>query len=561
MKSPASSPFTSEFSVEFEAERQAWLRRRFLWYAGFVLVTNIVATIWAVAAWSSGAMQAAPSPAVAIKALMLALVGGAVTLGLYGAGFYYVWHRRNGPTWPPTRIAFWLIVLTGLFSLLTTPMITNEFVSQPRRTAAAAPIVIDPTPISGAADRAEVGAALAGALQPGAEEHPDDRSAVEKRNSATQTAAAGFAAVWGIFITHVLACLFLPWTPRESFRPLMPLIAATALIMIAFSVRAAVAGAGSGALGAIAAGVVASSMVIGLPGAGVCWWRHARFHRRFTFDVMRGRYVEMRQELTNARQIHESLFPSPCHRDGLRFRFLYEPMRQIGGDYLYTRFDDSTTGNRPFNLVLTDVTGHGIPAALTVNRLHGELERIFAENPGCPPGKVLALLNRYVNLTLANHSVYATALCVRVDPAKDTLEYASGGHPPAFLRGADGSIQSLECTTLVLGAAAGPDFEAGSRTVRFMPGDTLIAYTDGALEARDAAGRYFGMVGIERVLAASSPDPDHGWPRAVLRAVDEHRFGPIADDTLIVELTRDVLPAPAKPQSTPEWANVRASTP
>ncbi|MBM4107723.1 MAG: serine/threonine-protein phosphatase [Phycisphaerae bacterium] len=544
MKTLSSSPFTSEFSAEFEAERQAWLRRRFLWYVGFVLVTNAVAAAWAIFAWSRGGMQSATTPATAIKALMLGLVGAAVTLGLYGAGFYYVWHRRNGPAWPPTRIAFWLIVLTGLFSLLTTPMITNELVSQPRRSAAAAPIVIDPTPIGGAADRAEVGVALAGAVQPAASEHPDGRPSGDKRKSANQTAVAGFAAVWGIFITHVLACLFLPWTPRESFRPLMPLIAATALVMIAFSVRAAVAGAGSGALVAIAAGVVASSMVIGLPGAGVCWWRHARFHRRFTFDVMRGRYVELRQELTNARQIHESLFPAPFHRDGLRFRYLYEPMRQIGGDYLYIRFDDARAGPRPCNLVLTDVTGHGIPAALTVNRLHGELERIFAENPGCPPGKVLALLNRYVHLTLANHSVYATALCLRFDPARDTLEYASGGHPPAFLRGADGSIDRLDCTTLVLGAEVGADFEPDTRALRFMPGDTLIAYTDGALEARDAAGRYFGIVGLERLLAASTPDAEHGWPRAVLRAVDAHRYGPIADDTLVVEITRD-LPAPS----------------
>jgi sigma-B regulation protein RsbU (phosphoserine phosphatase) len=142
-----------------------------------------------------------------------------------------------------------------------------------------------------------------------------------------------------------------------------------------------------------------------------------------------------------------------------------------------------------------------------------------------------------VHLTLANHSVYVTALCFKIDHEADTLHYASGGHPPAFLRAVDGTIERLDSTAFVLGAAAGGDFQPCPRSLRFGPGDALIAYTDGATEARDMQGRYLGVAGIQRVVASGLGDAE-SWPAALAAAVDSHRHGPIADDTLVIEITR-----------------------
>jgi serine phosphatase RsbU (regulator of sigma subunit) len=187
-----------------------------------------------------------------------------------------------------------------------------------------------------------------------------------------------------------------------------------------------------------------------------------------------------------------------------------------------------------------DVTGHGIPAALTVNRLHGELTRIFAEHPDMQPGEVLCLLNKYTHLTLSNHSVYVTAMCISVDPRTETLTYASGGHPPAFLRDAAGRVHEMESTTFVLGACPPEHFHADPKTIPFHPGDTVIAYTDGATEARDEHGRYFGINGIQKIVACENPDPDGGWPTTIRRAVEKYRFGPTADDILVIEIRRPV---------------------
>src|SRR5690606_28540475 len=93
------------------------------------------------------------------------------------------------------------------------------------------------------------------------------------------------------------------------------------------------------------------------------------------------RYGEFRRELTDARRIHESLFPKPKCEGDVHFLYLYEPMRQIGGDYLFVSCAPTDDGRREMlSFVVIDVTGHGIPAALTVNRLHGELSRLFAED-------------------------------------------------------------------------------------------------------------------------------------------------------------------------------------
>lgn len=473
-----SATFTTEFGHEFEAERGQWLRRRFLWYTGVVVVLGLLGMGVGVVTMLLGR---GPSADYLRSSGQIAnTVIGVVSMAIYVWAFLYVRRRSRGHA-TTLSIAYWLIVINGLLS------------------------------IAAAVIQAEWGPRV---------------GADPERTARLVVVAGGLSQ---IFMTHFFACLFLPWTPKESVRPLVPLFVAQLLVMVVY-VRSQW----------VQMAVLAALMpMTALPGAFICWWRHSRFRDRFTTRMIRGKYNEMRRELVDARRIHEALFPSPNLSGPVRFTYRYEPMRQIGGDYLYChRPPAGGPGAGTMSVVLIDVTGHGIPAALTVNRLHGELERVFAENHDVGPGEVLRLLNRYVHLTLATHSVYVTALCLRVDPATDTLEYASGGHPPAFLRAVDGTIDQLDSTAFVLGACAGEDFEPEPRSLRFGPGDTLVAYTDGAIEARDSGGRMLGINGLRRLIAAGRPES--GWAVGVLRAVEQHRKGPPDDDTLVIELHRPV---------------------
>jgi hypothetical protein len=342
--------------------------------------------------------------------------------------------------------------------------------------------------------------------------------------------AAGLPAGGWLFfaMTHLIACILLPLTPRQAIWPVLGVAGVSALSRIFVE-------SGGWAPHILS---IAFSPIVGLPGALIAWFRHSRRVGDFKAQFFYSRYGEMRRELIDARKLHESLFPAPVSAGPVRVNYTYEPMRQIGGDFLYvfrTPADDGL--GVVTNAVLLDVTGHGIPAALTVNRLHGELERVFAEDPGSGPGHVLRLLNRYVHLTLSHHSVYVTALCLRIDPTRHELAYASGGHPPAFLRAVDGTIDELHSTSLVLGAAADVDFDPLPETRSFAPGDTLIAYTDGAIECRDQTGKMLKISGLQRLVATQQATAGE-WSQTVLDAVTRFRFGPPADDTLVVEIHR-----------------------
>lgn len=540
-----SQTFTTEFGHEIEAERERWLRRRFLWYAGAVLVINLI-----------------PVLAIPFRYLLpeserggqveflLSMASSAFTLLLYGGAFWYVKTRHSGRL-PPLRVVYWLIIITGIVQLLAGPILARGVVEQESLRVQRAGLVIDmgserpateASPSTGDGSQAEPERAAPA---------PKTKRELTPRERALATVQAGGLGAFGLLGLHFFACLFLPWTPSESIKPLVPLLILNAVIIVAFMGHATLTGVGSLRLAFIGSLFILISAFVAVPGAAICWWRNSRFRDRLSTRMLRGRYLELRQELTNARTIHESLFPRPHLTGPIRFNYVYEPMRQIGGDYLYASFHTSGGAPQPrksLSIVLIDVTGHGIPAALTVNRLHGELERIFAEHPEISPGEVLRLLNSYVHLTLATHSVYVTAVCFRVDSTSDTLDYASGGHPPAFIRTGDGRVEQLDSTSFVLGACAGSEFHPAEKTIPFHIGDTLIAYTDGALEARDKNGRFLGVNGMLKVVASVKPTPGYGLPAAILKTVEQHRHGPTEDDTLVIEVTRvaDSAPEPAR---------------
>ncbi len=345
----------------------------------------------------------------------------------------------------------------------------------------------------------------------------------------------------GFVLSYTIAASFLPWTVRQAL-----IVAGTVLGVNALCRLTPI----DGSLSWGAFFVVLAQTLFVLPGFFICWYRASSRLRDSQFYFLQRRYGEVRRELTDARRIHEAMFPAPVSTGEIRFTYRYQPMRQIGGDYLHVNTCPAKSGpDEAISVVVLDVTGHGIPAALTVNRLYGELARLYAEDPAIEPGHVLALLNRYVRLTMASHSVFVTGLAVKVDPSRDEMLYANAGHPPAFHIRADGSIDQLDSTTFLLGAVDDETFDSEMQTVMFAPGDRLIAYTDGATEARSNAGKMLGIAGMQGILASSGIQSEGGWPAALLQAVDNHRNGPPDDDTLVIEIYRPVRTAEMRTRS------------
>jgi sigma-B regulation protein RsbU (phosphoserine phosphatase) len=464
------SPFTADFREEFEAETYSLLRRRFVWFSGLLTI-------------------------ISFTLLLLSLTAGLAALylkpELSGA-----MGRLAGRLTEPRNPITWAVMLCATAAYSTCFLLAKRgsFGRQGMLRLTYLLVVVD------------------GLLHV----------------AARWADAPGALGLFGVMITHVLACSILPWTPSQAIKPLVPVLIADGVLTVTLGHHG------------LAASVVmlAVSVLVGMPGTFLCMLRHSRRLERYKLRFFQLRYGQVRRELVDARRIHESLFPPPLEKGPILFSYVYQPMHQIGGDYLYYCRSGSGAGEPPLNIVLMDVTGHGIPAALTVNRLHGELQRIFAEHPDIGPGDVLNLLNRYVHLTLANHSVYVTALCLRFCVMESTLEYASGGHPPAYLRGVDGTLHELAATAIVLGACEDAEFDPAPASMRFGPGDVLIAYTDGALEARNSVGRMIGLEGMRRLVALNNSAKPGEWPMTILQAVDRHRMGPPHDDTLVIEVLR-----------------------
>ncbi len=339
----------------------------------------------------------------------------------------------------------------------------------------------------------------------------------------------GVGSAISFLVIHSAAAALLPWRTQQALVPVGVWFLGSTLALAL----------GEPARLLDSAGVIAVSLGAGVPGIVISAVRDAGSKEREADAGDAHRFHEVNQDLLDARRIHEGAFPEAIRRGSVQFTYVYEPMSQIGGDYLHAHVGGGASPTEPaLSLVLLDVTGHGIAAALTVNRLHGELSRLYAEDPDLRPIDVLRALNKYVYLTLSEHSLFVTAFIMRADPSDNVLEYASAGHPPAFLRGSTGVIEELASTAMVLGALPDEEYMIDEGVHSLGPGDSIVAYTDGAIEVRGRDGEMLGIEGLRDVYRSGWADAKGRWPAAMVQAVERYREGESDDDTLVVELFR-----------------------
>lgn len=324
--------------------------------------------------------------------------------------------------------------------------------------------------------------------------------------------------LYRLFLWHVVACLFLPWTSWESLKPFVPLVIAWVIGVLLM--------AGNMTFTERMLTIVFGPFVF-LPGVAICIVR-LRLHSQDFRERMVGKhFLSLREEIGRARAIHETMFPKPYDDGYINMDYAFQPTRDMGGDYIHLHVGPEGIAH----VTVLDVTGHGLVAALTVNRLYGELERIRAEMPRVEPVDVLRLINRYVHLTLARHNMFVTAACLSLDPYQGLLRWASAGHPPGFLRRQSGEVVELPPTAMILGAMDDEGFVAEQVEHTIEPGDTAIAYTDGVFEARNRAGAIFGLDTL-RDLLHRQPAP-RNWPQFLNSMVEKHTGGRAEDDVLV----------------------------
>jgi serine phosphatase RsbU (regulator of sigma subunit) len=233
-------------------------------------------------------------------------------------------------------------------------------------------------------------------------------------------------------------------------------------------------------------------------------------------------------ELEIATQVQARLFPQrlPALR-ALEYAGECVQTRRVGGDY----YDFLELGRERLALVIGDIAGKGMPAALLMANLQANLRSLCAIALE-QPEQLLQSVNRVFRENTADNA-FATLFYSEFDDRTRRLRYANCGHLPALLLRAVGRVERLETTAPALGIFS--DWECPTAERQLVPGDLLAIYTDGITEAFNPSGEEFGE---ERLIEALHRSRDLS-PRDLIAAIfDEvHRFNPHEqrdDVTLIV---------------------------
>jgi len=196
--------------------------------------------------------------------------------------------------------------------------------------------------------------------------------------------------------------------------------------------------------------------------------------------------VTMKRDLEIAREIQRWLvLETPPQIPGYEIAFATRPANTVAGDYYDVLQRRTTDGaSERWLLVVADVAGKSVPAALLMATFQASLQTLSAANQ--PLEQLVYGVNRYA----CDHSMggmrFTTAFLAELDPASRTISYVSAGHNAPMLRRAAGSCERLERGGLPFGIDATARFETG--TAQLAPGDTLVIFTDGMVEAVNENG-------------------------------------------------------------------------
>jgi serine phosphatase RsbU (regulator of sigma subunit)/anti-sigma regulatory factor (Ser/Thr protein kinase) len=201
------------------------------------------------------------------------------------------------------------------------------------------------------------------------------------------------------------------------------------------------------------------------------------------------------QELRVAQLIQQQFLPKHVpDLPGWQVAAFYRAAQEVGGDFY--DFIDLPEGH--IGLVVGDVTGHGVPAALVMATTRSFLR---AEAPrSVAPGEVLARANDFLHADIPQN-MFVTCLYAVLDPASGRMTFANAGHDLPYVRTAEGLIE-LRATGMPLGAMGGMRYE--EREFTLSPGDTMLLHSDGLAEAHGPGNEMFGFPRVKGIVASKA---------------------------------------------------------
>jgi phosphoserine phosphatase RsbU/P len=214
-----------------------------------------------------------------------------------------------------------------------------------------------------------------------------------------------------------------------------------------------------------------------------------------------GDRVVMKRDLQIAREIQTWLLPgAPPQIPGLSLAYSTRPANTVAGDYydVFPRPGRTPEENRVV-VAVADVAGKSIPAAMLMATFQASLKTLSTAQVALP--ELAANMNRYASSNSQGGLRFTTAFLAEYDPVRRTLDYINAGHNNPILRRASGQIERLDVGGLPFGIM--PEAKYQSASVTLEPGDWLIIFTDGLVEAFNGRQEEYGETRVLSVLDTS----------------------------------------------------------
>jgi phosphoserine phosphatase RsbU/P len=247
---------------------------------------------------------------------------------------------------------------------------------------------------------------------------------------------------------------------------------------------------------------------------------------RCSKSLLQDRQREIEAELATAARVQQSLAPHNLEWKNLAVEAFYSPARTIGGDFGVVL----PQNDKVLDVIVCDVSGHGIGSALMANRIYSET--LHAVEHTGNPASLLESLHAFVVDRIPQDGFYFTMAAARFNSGHH-MTFAAGGHPPAMLV-SNGLVRLLDSGTGILGYLPETAAPALAEDIELAPGDRIVLYTDGLVEVFNALDDMLGVDGFAELVRDSAKLPLRKMREAILDGVTTWKGGPLSDDVSLV---------------------------
>lgn len=240
-------------------------------------------------------------------------------------------------------------------------------------------------------------------------------------------------------------------------------------------------------------------------------------------------HTMIQRDLKLAEQVQQSLVPLPISNSKIEIGLKHLPMIGVGGDFADVYYD----GEQYVYITMIDITGHGITAALLVNRICSEIRSLVRDE--FEPNEILYNLNNFVIDIFHRTGMFLTMFTSKLDLHSNAFTYAGSSHPAIIFWQKDTEkFLKLSSQNMIIGFEKQPVEGFTQETVQLDSGDCLFFYTDGIIEAENETREQFGIKRLLAIIDKLKHKPPQEIADTIVAYMQDQNFTQVRDDVFVI---------------------------